>query len=128
LELVRDFVNSLDFLPGTDELDDPASLASWLIEHRLVATLPTLTDEDLARARSLREALRAFLLTNAGFPLPAEAAEDFDAAVGSVRLRTRAAGGARSSYVLPRQRGWSTPLVDSSRPCSSRSRTGLGPA
>jgi predicted RNA-binding Zn ribbon-like protein len=52
-------------------------------------------DEDLARARSLREALRAFLLTNASFPLPAEAAEDFDAAVGSVRLRTRAAEAGR---------------------------------
>jgi predicted RNA-binding Zn ribbon-like protein len=90
LELVRDFVNTLDVLPGTDELHDPASLASWLIEHRLVATLPTLTYEDLARARSLREALRAFLLANAGFPLPAEAAENFDSAVGSVRLRTRA--------------------------------------
>jgi hypothetical protein len=75
LELVRDFVNTLDVLPGTDELDDPASLASWLIEHRLVATLPTLTDEDLARARSLREALRALLLANAGFPLVPESAE-----------------------------------------------------
>jgi predicted RNA-binding Zn ribbon-like protein len=95
LELVRDFVNTLDVLPGTDELDDPASLASWLIEHRLVGTLPTLTDEDLARARSLREALRALALANAGFPLPAEAAEDFDAAVGSVRLRTRAAEAGR---------------------------------
>jgi predicted RNA-binding Zn ribbon-like protein len=95
LELVRGFVNTLDFLPGTDELDDPATLTSWLIEHRVVATLPTLTDEDLARARRLREALRAFLLANAGFPLPAEAAEDFDDAVGSVRLRTRAAEGGR---------------------------------
>jgi hypothetical protein len=44
LELVRDFVNSLDFLPDTDELDAPANLASWLIEHRLVAALPTLTE------------------------------------------------------------------------------------
>jgi predicted RNA-binding Zn ribbon-like protein len=88
LELVRDFVNTLDVLPGTDEIDEPASLASWLVEHRLVATLPTLTDEDLARARSLREALRALLLANAGFPLSADAAEAFDNAVGSVRLRT----------------------------------------
>jgi predicted RNA-binding Zn ribbon-like protein len=95
LELVRDFVNTLDFLPATDELDAPASLASWLIEHRLVGTLATLTDEDLARARSLREALRALALANAGFPLPAEAAEDFDAAVGSVRLRTQAAEAGR---------------------------------
>jgi predicted RNA-binding Zn ribbon-like protein len=91
LELIRDFINTLDVLPNTDMIGDPASLASWLAEHRLVPTQPTLTEEDLARARSLREALRAFLLANAGSPLPAEAAEDFDAAVGSVRFRTRAA-------------------------------------
>jgi predicted RNA-binding Zn ribbon-like protein len=89
LELVRDFVNTLDVQPGTDEIGDPASFASWLAEHRLVPTPPTLTDEDLARARSLREALRALLLANAGFPLAAEAAEAFDDAVGSARLRAR---------------------------------------
>jgi predicted RNA-binding Zn ribbon-like protein len=93
LEVVRDFVNTLDALPGTDEIGNPASLASWLTEHRLVATLPTLTDEDLARARSLREALRAFLRGNAGFPLPAEAAEALDDAVGPVRLSVRTGEG-----------------------------------
>jgi predicted RNA-binding Zn ribbon-like protein len=90
LELVRDFVNTLDVLPSTDEIDEPPSLASWLAEHRLMPVAPTLTDEDLARARSLREALRAFLLANAGFPLAPEAAETFDEAVGSARLRVRA--------------------------------------
>jgi hypothetical protein len=109
LELVRDFVNTLDVPPGTDEIEDPPSLASWLTEHRLVPLLPTLTNEDLARARSLREALRALLLANAGFPLPAEAAEAFDAAVGSVCLRARTGEAA----------GWS-------RPSSLRRRMGPG--
>jgi predicted RNA-binding Zn ribbon-like protein len=90
LELVRDFVNTLDVLPGTDQIEDPVDLASWLANHRLVPTPPTLTDEDLTRARSLREALRAFLLANAGFPLAPQAAEAFDDAVGSARLRARA--------------------------------------
>jgi predicted RNA-binding Zn ribbon-like protein len=90
LELVRDFVNTLDVLPGTDEIEDPPGLAAWLVERRLVATLPTPSEEDLARARNLREVLRAFLLANAGFPLPEEAPEAFDAAVDSVRLRARA--------------------------------------
>jgi predicted RNA-binding Zn ribbon-like protein len=89
LELVRDFVNTLDVLPGTDEIGDPASLAFWLVEHQLAATVPTLSDEDLARARSLREALRALLVANAGFPLSPEVAEGFDDAVGSARLRVR---------------------------------------
>ena len=90
LELVRDFVNTLDILPETDEIGDPASLASWLVEHRLVPTQPTFTGKELARARSLREALRAFLLANAGFPLAPEAAEAFDDAVGPARLYVRA--------------------------------------
>jgi hypothetical protein len=64
LELVRDFINTLDVLPDTDKIGDPAKLASWLAEHRLVPTQPTLTEEDLGRARSLREALRALLLAN----------------------------------------------------------------
>ena len=90
LEVVRDFVNTLDVLPETDEISDPPSLASWLVEHGLAATPPALGNEDLARAQSLREVLRAFLLANAGFPLPTEAPEAFDAAVGSVRLHARA--------------------------------------
>ena len=95
LELIRDFVNTLDVLPGTEEIYTPNSLAHWLEEHGLLPTTPTLDEEDLTRARRLREALRAFLRANAGFPLPAEAAEDFDAAVGSVRFRTRAAEAGR---------------------------------
>jgi predicted RNA-binding Zn ribbon-like protein len=90
LELVRDFVNTLDVLPDSDEFEDPPSLASWLAEHRLAPGAPTLTNEELARARSLREALRALLLANAGFPLAPETAEAFDGAVGSARLRARA--------------------------------------
>jgi predicted RNA-binding Zn ribbon-like protein len=90
LELVRDFVNSLDILPGTEKFEDPAGLALWLAEHRLVPLSPVLTRKDLARAKKLREALRAFLLANAGFPLTTEAAAAFDDAAGTARLRARA--------------------------------------
>jgi predicted RNA-binding Zn ribbon-like protein len=87
LELVRDFVNTLDILPGTERFGDPVSLALWLADHRLVPSSPTLTNEDLARSRRLREALRAFLLANAGLPLDPGAAAAFDDAAGPVRLR-----------------------------------------
>jgi predicted RNA-binding Zn ribbon-like protein len=90
LELVRDFVNTLDILPGTERFDDPAGLALWLADHQLVPLSPALTNEDLARARRLREALRAFLLANAGLPLAPEAVEAFDDAAGPLRLRARA--------------------------------------
>ncbi len=89
LELVRDFVNTLDIQPGTERFGDPAGLALWLADHRLVSLSPALTDEDLARAKRLREALRAFLLANAGFPLDPGAAAAFDDATGPVRLRAR---------------------------------------
>jgi predicted RNA-binding Zn ribbon-like protein len=128
LELVRDFVNTLDFLPGTDEIGDPASLASWVAEHRLVPTQPTLTEEDLGRARSLREALRALLLANAGFPLAPESAEAFDAAVGSARFRIREllptetgglehAIGGLASIVLAAQQGGSWPRLKACAEC-----------
>jgi predicted RNA-binding Zn ribbon-like protein len=89
LELVRDFVNTLDILPGTDKFGDPAGLALWLADNRLVPSSPVLTDGDLARARRLREALRAFLLANAGLPLDPGAAAAFDDAAGPARLRAR---------------------------------------
>src|SRR5829696_7920376 len=90
LELVRDFVNTLDILPDTDKIGDPTNLSSWLAEHRLVPNQPTLTEEDLGRARSLRQALRGLLLANAGVPLAPESAEALDDAVGSARFRARA--------------------------------------
>lgn len=89
LEVVRDFVNTLDVLPATEEFDDPTSLASWLAAHRLVPNLQTLTEEDLARAKSLREALRAMLLGNAGLSFSTEAAKTFNGAVATTRLRAR---------------------------------------
>ena len=90
LELVRDFVNTLDILPGTERFEDPRGLASWLADHRLVPSSPALTDEDLARARRLREALRAFLLANAGLPLAPDAADALSEALGPALLRARA--------------------------------------
>ena len=90
LELVRDFVNTLDILPGTERFENPGGLALWLANHQLVPSSPVLTDGDLARARKLREALRAFLLANAGLPLAPEAAEAFVDAAGSARLHARA--------------------------------------
>jgi predicted RNA-binding Zn ribbon-like protein len=90
LELVRDFVNTLDILPGTDEFEYPVGLALWLAEHGLVPSSPALTDKDLARAKKLREALRGFLLANAGFPIAPGTATAFDDAASLARLRASA--------------------------------------
>ena len=128
LELVRDFVNTLDILPGTEKFEDPAGLALWLADHRLVPLSPVLTDEDLARARRLREALRAFLLANAGLPLDPGAAAAFDDAAGPVRLRARTDEEGWLEVLPADEEGLGTPLAGWSLSCSRRSRKGRGPA
>jgi predicted RNA-binding Zn ribbon-like protein len=135
LELIRDIINTRDVLSDIDNIGDLASLASWLAEHRLVPTQSTLTEAGLERARSLREALRALLLANAGFSLARESAKVFDDAVGSARFRVRAdeagrlellptdaggledAVGALASIVLAAQQGGSWPRLKACAEC-----------
>jgi predicted RNA-binding Zn ribbon-like protein len=97
LELVRDFVNTRDLEKGTDRIDGPRRLSSWLAERGLAPAPPKTTADDVTRARSLREALRAMLLANAGFPLEAEAVDAFNTAAGRARLEVRAEGAGRFS-------------------------------
>ncbi len=87
LELVREFVNSLDVDDDTDQLD-AASAADWLAARGLPGGNQALTDDDRERLISLREALRSLLdANNAGEPPPAESLETLnrqasDAALG----------------------------------------------
>ena len=68
LELVREFVNTLDFETGNDELSSPAVLASWLDARGLRAPGVKLGPAALRHSVELREALRALLLENNGAP------------------------------------------------------------
>jgi predicted RNA-binding Zn ribbon-like protein len=67
LEIVRQFVNTLDIESGTDELDSPGGLLGWLDESGLgglgrdAAGGGPVTETDLRLAVSLREALRGVL-------------------------------------------------------------------
>ena len=91
LELVRDFVNTRDLEKGTDRIDGPEKLASWSAEKRLVtAEVPRPTRADVERVLRLREALRAMLLANAGFPLVSRSVEEFNEASHGARLGVRA--------------------------------------
>ena len=64
LEVVRQYVNSLDFEDGTEELSSPETLVTWLDEHELLADgeAATASAADVRRAVAVREALRDVLL------------------------------------------------------------------
>ncbi len=64
LEIIRAFVNTIDIEDGTEELASPAALANWLETHGLAAPPLDARPADLARARELREAIRAILLAH----------------------------------------------------------------
>ncbi|MEU8248609.1 CGNR zinc finger domain-containing protein [Nonomuraea sp. NPDC048916] len=61
VELVRDFLNTVDLEAGSEELTSPAELAVWLREHHLIGPRDRAGDDDLATAVALREGLRAAL-------------------------------------------------------------------
>src|SRR5215212_10961561 len=99
LELVRDFVNTRDLGKGADRIDSPEALSSWLAERGLVPDAPEVTEDDVMRVRSLREALRAMLLANAGFPLDPGAVDAFNDAAGAARVAVRAGNAGRVALV-----------------------------
>jgi predicted RNA-binding Zn ribbon-like protein len=64
LQLVIDFVNTLDLETGEDRADTPAHLAAWLSEQGVRAPgEPELGALELAQAIDMRESLRAVLVS-----------------------------------------------------------------
>jgi predicted RNA-binding Zn ribbon-like protein len=74
LDLVRDYVNTLDFETGVDQFSTPDGLAMWFSEQGLVDDLVEPTSKELADAVAVREAIRELLLTNNGVDADAEGA------------------------------------------------------
>ncbi len=67
LDLVIDFVNTLDLEEGTDALATPQGLATWLADKRLLkARAAPPSEADRVQAIRLREALRKLMLANNG--------------------------------------------------------------
>ena len=74
LDLVRDYVNTLDFETGIDLIATPDELAVWLSEQGLVDDLVEPTEQELADALAVREAIRELLLANNDVDVDAAAA------------------------------------------------------
>jgi predicted RNA-binding Zn ribbon-like protein len=64
LDLVRDYVNTLDFETGIDTIASPDELALWFSEQGLVDDLVEPSEEEHADALAVREAIRQLLLAN----------------------------------------------------------------
>jgi predicted RNA-binding Zn ribbon-like protein len=74
LDLVRDYVNTLDIETGIDQISSPDELAMWFSEQGLVDDLVEPTNEEHADAVAVREAIRELLLANNGISADAEGA------------------------------------------------------
>ncbi|HYX86163.1 MAG TPA: ABATE domain-containing protein, partial [Gaiellales bacterium] len=93
LLLVQEFVNTLDIEEGTDAIDTPERLRSWLVAHGLAAASARPSTGDVARAADVREGLRALLLANNGAPLDERAVRRLNRAAAEPHLRLRVAAG-----------------------------------
>lgn len=86
LELARQFVNTLDVETGTDELESPQALASWLGEHELLPKGVRVGEREMQQAVELREALRRLLQVNNGAALERDAIEALNEVISDATL------------------------------------------
>jgi predicted RNA-binding Zn ribbon-like protein len=89
LELVRNFVNTLDIDDSLDDLGTPDEVREWFVSRELMDPDEPVTEGDLRRALDVREGLRALLLANNGSPFDAGAVERLDRAASRAGLRLR---------------------------------------
>jgi predicted RNA-binding Zn ribbon-like protein len=104
IELIADFVNTIDLENETDQIADSAALRAWLGEHDLLPPGASVSADDVARAHEVRESIRALLLANNGEPLDASAIGRLNEAADQSRLRVRFAPDGHSE-LLPDERG-----------------------
>ncbi len=96
LDLVIDFVNTLDLEKHEETLADPAALAAWLAERGLLPAGKAVSAADLRDAVALREALRVAMLAHNGGEPDAGAVARMDEVARRGRLGVQfAADGAR---------------------------------
>jgi predicted RNA-binding Zn ribbon-like protein len=87
LELVREFVNSVDLEDGPEQLDTASALGAWLRDRDLLHGGRAPSRADVGRAIELREALRELLLSH-----HADGEEPDPVATGVIERAARRAG------------------------------------
>ena len=78
LELVRAFVNSVDYFDEEEDLPDPEALGRWLGERGLLNRSHRPSEAEFRRAIDVREGLRSVLLWHNGGELDRQAVERLD--------------------------------------------------
>ena len=89
LELVRNFVNTLDIDDSLEDLSTSEDLREWFSSRELMDPDEPVTEGDLRRAIDVREGLRALLLANNGSPFDSGAIDRLDRAASRAGLRLR---------------------------------------
>ena len=73
LQVVQDFINTVDIESGAEDLREPADLTNWLASRELIEEGAEGGRADLDQARRLREALRVLAEANAGYEIDPQA-------------------------------------------------------
>ena len=89
LELVRAFVNSVDYFDHEEDLPDPAALGRWLAARGLLEQGHLPSEADFRRALEVREGLRAVLRAHNGEELDSDAVERLDRIADRLALSVR---------------------------------------
>jgi predicted RNA-binding Zn ribbon-like protein len=112
LQLVIDFVNTLDVEAGEDRTDTPAHLATWLEEQGLRADgEPELGPPEFEQAIDLRESLRTVLLAhNDRDTKPSETARHLEEVAERGQLSVRF-GDSGAIEIAPRAEGFDGTLA-----------------
>lgn len=99
LELLRQFVNTVDPDDHTDALDTPEHLGSWLVDRGLLPTGTQLAPEDHRRVLGFRESVRNLVLGNSGSGPDAQVVASFNELAGPTRLVMRLSGDGSAQLV-----------------------------
>jgi predicted RNA-binding Zn ribbon-like protein len=111
LELVVDFVNTLDVERGSDELGDAAGAAAWFGARGLIEPGRRMSARERREAVELREALRALLLEHNGGPAAEPVAAETLERISEQGGLGVIFGAGGESELAPRRRGFAAALA-----------------
>jgi len=89
LGLVQAFVNTVDLMPGDEELKDPNTLQAWLVANGLLDPSQPVDEADLRHAIAVREVMRGLIGGNSGLRVYPVDLATLTKAAGESRLRMR---------------------------------------